>query len=75
LNEDDSNNTMGAFLGLVWLVLRFLKVELLMSHDKTKTLGLGIQDWGENDKIGFIWKIERQQLTWDRILIDGIWIG
>jgi hypothetical protein len=28
---DDSNNTMGAFLGLVWLGLRFLKKGLLMS--------------------------------------------
>jgi hypothetical protein len=44
LNEDDSNNTMGAFLGLVLLVLRFIKMGLLMSHDKTKTLELGIQD-------------------------------
>jgi hypothetical protein len=44
LDEDVSNNTMGAFLGLVWLVLRFLKMELLMSHDKTKTLELGFQD-------------------------------
>jgi hypothetical protein len=41
---DDSNNTMGAFLWFVGLVLRFLKTELLMSHDKTKTLELGIQD-------------------------------
>jgi hypothetical protein len=41
---DDSNNTMGAFLWFVGLVLRFLKMELLMSHDKTKTLELGIQD-------------------------------
>jgi hypothetical protein len=41
---DDSTNTMGAFLGFVGLVLRFLKMELLMSHDKTKTLELGIQD-------------------------------
>jgi hypothetical protein len=29
-----------------------------MSHDKTKTLELGIQDWDENNKIGLIWKIE-----------------
>jgi hypothetical protein len=28
---DDSNNTMGAFLGLVRLVLKFLKKRLLMS--------------------------------------------
>jgi hypothetical protein len=41
---DDSNNTMGAFLWFVGLVLRFLKMELLMSRDKTKTLELGIQD-------------------------------
>jgi hypothetical protein len=41
---DDSNNTMGAFLWFVGLVLRFLKMEPLMSHDKTKTLELGIQD-------------------------------
>jgi hypothetical protein len=58
LDEDDSNNTMGAFLGLVWLVLRFLKMELLMPHDKTKTLVLGIQDWEENNKRGFIWRID-----------------
>jgi hypothetical protein len=58
LDEGDSNNTMGAFLGLVWLVLRFLKMGLLMSHDKTKTLELGIQDWEENDKMGCIWKID-----------------
>jgi hypothetical protein len=44
LDEYDSNNTMGAFLGLVYLVLRFLKKELLMPHDKTKTLELGIHD-------------------------------
>jgi hypothetical protein len=55
---DDSNNTMGAFLGLVWLVLKFLKKGLLMSYGKTKTLELGLQDWEENNKIGFIWKIE-----------------
>jgi hypothetical protein len=42
LDKDASNNTMGAFLGLVWLVVRFLKMGLLMSHDKTKTLELGI---------------------------------
>jgi hypothetical protein len=54
LDEDDSNNTMGAFLRLAWLVLRFLKMELLMSHDKTKTLELGIQDREENNKMGFI---------------------
>jgi hypothetical protein len=29
-------------------------MELLMSHDKAKTLELGIQDWGENIQIGFI---------------------
>jgi hypothetical protein len=39
---DDSNNTMGAFLRLVWLVLRFLKKGLLMSYGKTKTLELEI---------------------------------
>jgi hypothetical protein len=44
LDEDDSNNTMGAFLGLVWLVLRSLKMGLLMSHGETKTLELGVQD-------------------------------
>jgi hypothetical protein len=27
----------------------------LMSHDKTKTLELGIQDWEENNQVGFIW--------------------
>jgi hypothetical protein len=42
LDEDDPNNTMGAFLGLVWLVLRFLKKGLLMPPDKTKILELGI---------------------------------
>jgi hypothetical protein len=42
LDKDDSNNTMGAFLGLVWLVVRFLKMRLLMSQDKTKALELGI---------------------------------
>jgi hypothetical protein len=57
LDEDDPNNTMRAFLGLVWLVLRFLKMELLMPHHKTKTLELGIQDWEENNKMGFIWRI------------------
>jgi hypothetical protein len=58
LDEDDSNNTMGAFLGLVWLALGFLKMDLLMSHDKTKTLELGVQDWEENNRMGFIWKID-----------------
>jgi hypothetical protein len=53
---DDSNNTRGAFLGLVCLVLRSLKMVLLMSHDKTKTLELGIQDRDENNQIGFILK-------------------
>jgi hypothetical protein len=67
LDENDSNNTMGAFLGLVWLVLRFLKMVLLMSHNKTKILELGIQDWDENNQIGLIWKIEWKQLTWDKI--------
>jgi hypothetical protein len=38
---DDSNNIMGAFLGLV---LRLLKMGLLMLPHKTKTLELGIQD-------------------------------
>jgi hypothetical protein len=38
---NDSNNTMGAFLGLVWLVSKFLKKGLLMSDGKTKTLELG----------------------------------
>jgi hypothetical protein len=57
LDEDDSNNTVGAFLGLVWLVLRFLKMGLLMSHDKTKTLELVIQGWEENNQIGSIWEI------------------
>jgi hypothetical protein len=33
-------------------------MELLVPHDKTKTLELGIQDWEENDKMGFIWKID-----------------
>jgi hypothetical protein len=41
---DDSNNTMGAFLGLVLISFRFLKKKLLVSHDKTKALVLGIQD-------------------------------
>jgi hypothetical protein len=41
---DDYSNIMGAFLGLVRLVVRFLKMGLLISHDKTKILGLGIQD-------------------------------
>jgi hypothetical protein len=31
-----------------------------MSYDKTKILELGIQDWEDNNKIGFIWKIERK---------------
>jgi hypothetical protein len=75
LDEDDSNNTMGAFLGLVWLVLRFLKMELLMSHDKTKTLGLGIQDREENNKMGFIWRVAWKQLICDKILMDVFWIG
>jgi hypothetical protein len=29
-----------------------------MSYGKTKTLELGLQDWEEINKIGFIWKIE-----------------
>jgi hypothetical protein len=41
---DDSNNTMGAFLRLVLLVLNFLKKGLLMSYGVTKTLELGLQD-------------------------------
>jgi hypothetical protein len=41
---DDSNNTMGAFLGLVLLVLKKFLNGLLMSYDKTKTLELGLQD-------------------------------
>jgi hypothetical protein len=75
LDEDDSNNTMDAFLGLVWLVLRFLKMELLMSHAKIKTLELGIQDWEENIKMGFIGRIAWKQLICDKILIDVFWIG
>jgi hypothetical protein len=58
-----SNNMRGAFLGLAWLVLRFLKMELLISHDKTKTLELGIQDWEENNKIGFDLK-DRVEITY-----------
>jgi hypothetical protein len=49
---------MGAFLGLVWLVFKILKKGLLMSYGRTKTLELGLQDWEENNKIGFIWMIE-----------------
>jgi hypothetical protein len=41
---DDSNNSMGAFLGLVCLVFKFLKKGFLMSYGKTKTLELGLQD-------------------------------
>jgi hypothetical protein len=44
LDEDDSNNTMGAFLGLVQLVSKILKKGFLMSYGKTKTLELGLQD-------------------------------
>jgi hypothetical protein len=29
-----------------------------MSYGKTKTLELGLQDWEENNKIGFIWNLE-----------------
>jgi hypothetical protein len=54
LDEDVSNNTMGAFLELDWLVLGFLKKELLMSHDKTKTLKLGIQDWEKKKITGWV---------------------
>jgi hypothetical protein len=75
LDEDDSNNTMGAFLGLVWLVLRFLKMGFLMSYDKTKTLELGVLDWEENNKVGFIWRIAWKQLICDKILMDVFWIG
>jgi hypothetical protein len=75
LDEDDPNNTMGVFLGLVWLVVRSLKMGLLMSHDKTKTLGLGIQDWEENNKMGFIWSKVWEQLVCDKILMDVFWIG
>jgi hypothetical protein len=32
-------------------------MELLMSHDKTKTLELGVQDGKENNKMGFIERI------------------
>jgi hypothetical protein len=42
LDEDDSNNTMGVFLRLVWLVLKFSKREPLMPYGKT--LELGFQD-------------------------------
>jgi hypothetical protein len=50
-------------------------MELLMSHDNTKTLGLGIQDWEENNKMGFIWSIAWEQLVCDKILMDVFWIG
>jgi hypothetical protein len=40
----DSNNTMGAFLGLVLISVKIPQNGLLMSHDKTRTLELGIQD-------------------------------
>jgi hypothetical protein len=29
-------------------------MELLMSHDKTETLELGVQDGEENNRMGFI---------------------
>jgi hypothetical protein len=44
LDEDDSNNTMGAFLRLVWLVLKSSKREPLMPYGKTLELGfLGLR--------------------------------
>jgi hypothetical protein len=49
-----SSNTRGAFLGLVWLVLGFLKMELLMHYNKTKTLELGIQDLEEKKIIRWV---------------------
>jgi hypothetical protein len=36
---------------------------LLMSHDKTKTLELGIQEWDENNKRGLILK-DRVEITY-----------
>jgi hypothetical protein len=57
LDEDDSNNTMGAFLRLVWLVLKFLKMGLLMSYGET--LELGFLDWEENN---LFWPIYKQEL-------------
>jgi hypothetical protein len=44
---------------------------LLMSYGKTKTLDLGIQDWEENNKMGFIWRIAAKQLTLGKKFIDG----
>jgi hypothetical protein len=72
---DDYNNTMGAFLGLVWLAIRFLKMELLMSHDKTKTLGLGILDWEEKQQGEFYLKDSMKTNCMWQILMDIFWIG
>jgi hypothetical protein len=41
---EDPNNTMGAFLGLVLIGVKIPLNGPPMSHDKTKTLELGIQD-------------------------------
>jgi hypothetical protein len=38
-------------------------MELLMHYNKTKTLELGIQDWEENDKMGFYLK-DRLRITY-----------
>jgi hypothetical protein len=46
-----------------------------MSHDKTKTLELGVQDGKENNKMGFIERIAWKQLICDNILKDAVWIG
>jgi hypothetical protein len=45
-----------------------------MPHDKTKTLELGIQDWEDNNKMGFIGRIAWKQLICDKILMDVFWI-
>jgi hypothetical protein len=44
-------------------------MELLMPHDETKTLELGIQDLQEkkNNKMGFIWKVDWEYPSWDKI--------
>jgi hypothetical protein len=58
--RDDSLNLSETFLWSdedEWASLisfRVPQIELLMSHDKTKTLELGVQDGEENNRMGFI---------------------
>jgi hypothetical protein len=47
----------------------------LMSYDRTKTLELGILDWEENNKMGFIWRIAWKQVICDKKLMDSMKTG